>query len=162
MNPNSYTRASTPVICGMWGTSNLSLSLVDGESGSILETRTGRGVSKLEKHNLENEFFQLCADWIEDRCVTDAFLGGMVGSTLGWWEAPYVACPTRLNELAAQMSSREIRGVNIHISCGLKCKNFLTEPDVIRGEEIEILEDARSHFVNPLRGKDGGDVFVGD
>lgn len=131
--------AEAPIVCGMWGTSSLTLSLVDAKTGEIIETRSGRGVSKLSKDAIESELFDICGNWFLEMGVSEVFLGGMVGSTLGWWEVPYIECPTALSDIPAQTISKTIRGVRIAISPGLKCRNFLDEYDVIRGEEIELL-----------------------
>jgi 2-dehydro-3-deoxygalactonokinase len=129
----------------MWGTTSLQLSLVDAESGAIVETRTGRGVSRLDETTVEAELFRLCETWIEQYDVSDVVLGGMVGSSLGWWEVPYIECPTSVSEIAANVSSRKIKGISVHISPGLKCENFLGEPDVMRGEEVELMAWLKTH-----------------
>lgn len=127
------------MICGMWGTSNLVLSLVDVKTGEILATRRGRGVSKLSRADIPCELFRHIADWIEQSAAQRVLLGGMVGSTLGWWEVPYIECPAPLVDIAAKAQSRTFKGVEIYISPGLRSRNFLDEPDVMRGEEIELL-----------------------
>lgn len=127
------------LVCGMWGTTSLQLSLVNSTSGDIVETRTGRGISRLKETTVEAELFRLCEGWFEQYGVSDVVLGGMVGSSLGWWEVPYIECPAALSEIAANVSSRSINGVRVHISPGLRCQNFLCEPDVMRGEEVELM-----------------------
>ncbi len=127
------------IVCGMWGTSSLTLSLVDARTGEILETRAGRGVSKLERDEIEIELFDICGHWLSNHEVSEIFLAGMVGSTIGWWEVPYLECPATLWEISAHSSSKLVNGIRVWISPGLKCGNFLGELDVIRGEEIELL-----------------------
>lgn len=139
MSSFNQDHAETPIICGMWGTSSLTLSLVSPKTGEIIETRTGRGVSKLSRDAIEKELFDICGNWFSDVGVSEVYLGGMVGSTLGWWDVPYIECPTELSDLPAETISKTFRGVRIAISPGLKCRNFLDEYDVIRGEEIELL-----------------------
>ena len=133
------TIADEHIICGMWGTSSLQLSLVDGGSSEILETRSGRGVSKLGDVSLEEELFSICEDWIGNFDIRGVVLGGMAGSSLGWWDVPYLQCPAALAAVAAHTSTKTIRNLNVHIAPGMKCENFLDEPDVIRGEEVELL-----------------------
>ena len=129
------------IICGMWGTSNLTVSLVDGNSGTVLESRTGRGVSRLANDQVQSEFFNVCDGWLgnDDGQVSHAFLGGMVGSTIGWWDVPYVDCPIEFSQLSKVASSKLIDDISVNIAPGLKCTNFLGEQDVLRGEEIELL-----------------------
>jgi len=139
MNSVQALNREAPIICGMWGTSSLTLSLVNAKTSEIIETRTGRGVSKLSRDSIEEELFDVCGTWFSELGVSEVYLGGMVGSTLGWWEVPYVECPTVLADIPAWTVSKIIRGVRVAISPGLQCRNFFDEFDVIRGEEIELL-----------------------
>lgn len=63
-------------------------------------------------------------------------MAGMVGSNRGWVEAPYVACPAGLDDLAAKLAW--VEPGKVAIVPGL-C--FLDPPvaDVMRGEEVQIL-----------------------
>lgn len=151
MTSSHQLTSETPIICGMWGTSNLTLSLVSAKTGDILETRNGRGISKLSRGAIEEELFNTCGNWFSDLGVTEVYLGGMVGSTLGWWDVPYIECPTALSDILAQTTSKTVRGVRIAISPGLKCRNFLNEFDVIRGEEIELLAWLRTRPIKSGR-----------
>ena len=139
MSAESVMQTPENMICGMWGTSNLVLSLIGVKTGEILATRRGRGVSKLSRADIPRELFSHIADWIEHSDTQRVLLSGMVGSTLGWWEVPYIECPAPLVDIAARAQSRTFNGVDIYISPGLSSRNFLDEPDVIRGEEIELL-----------------------
>jgi 2-dehydro-3-deoxygalactonokinase len=67
-------------------------------------------------------------------------MSGMIGSRQGWKEAPYAQCPAGANEIAARMV--EVRwGVsrNAWIVPGLSCRDAQGVPDVMRGEETQIL-----------------------
>jgi 2-dehydro-3-deoxygalactonokinase len=61
----------------------------------------------------------------------------MVGSTIGWIQAPYVPCPAQPEEIAAACVSLEGHGVSI--VPGLSCRNRFDAPDYLRGEETQIL-----------------------
>jgi 2-dehydro-3-deoxygalactonokinase len=67
----------------------------------------------------------------------------MVGSSIGWAQAPYVACPTRPDEIAAASIGPD--SGRVRIVPGLSCRNRLGAPDVMRGEETQILGALRSH-----------------
>ena len=60
----------------------------------------------------------------------------MVGSAFGWVEAPYLPCPENLHELAD--SAVRIRD-GVHVVPGMRCTNPLGAPDVMRGEETQLL-----------------------
>ena len=62
---------------------------------------------------------------------------GMIGSRQGWIEAPYIRCPAGLEEIAANLSS--VPGTRLAIVPGLICHDADGVPDVMRGEETQIL-----------------------
>lgn len=61
-------------------------------------------------------------------------LAGMVGSNRGWHEAPYVACPAGVTEIAAQVRWIDDRTGIIPGVCQRR-----PSPDVMRGEEIQAI-----------------------
>ena len=63
----------------------------------------------------------------------------MAGSTIGWRNVPYLACPTRPDAIASSMLRFEAGERTIAIAPGLSCRNRLIAPDVMRGEETQIL-----------------------
>jgi len=62
---------------------------------------------------------------------------GMVGSRQGWVEVPYLDCPADLAAITAALASAGER--SIAIVPGLICRNDAGIPDVMRGEETQIL-----------------------
>jgi 2-dehydro-3-deoxygalactonokinase len=62
-------------------------------------------------------------------------LAGMIGSTRGWVEVPYVACPASLDELAASLEW--VEPGRIAIVPGLSLRSA-THADVMRGEEVQM------------------------
>ena len=62
---------------------------------------------------------------------------GMVGSRQGWSEVPYVQCPADLAAIAAALSP--VPGTRLAIVPGLVCHEVGGIPDVMRGEETQIL-----------------------
>jgi 2-dehydro-3-deoxygalactonokinase len=67
----------------------------------------------------------------------------MVGSTIGWTQAPYVPCPTEPQQIAD--ACVRLDGGRIQIIPGLSCRNRFHAPDVMRGEETQILGALRLH-----------------
>jgi 2-dehydro-3-deoxygalactonokinase len=129
-------------IAGDWGTTHLRLYLCDRQ-GTVLESKTGKGVGSA-RGNIEGVFSSLVEDWEIGRGKLPAILCGMVGSTIGWREVPYVACPARLDSIAAKSLRFESGGRAIAIAPGLVCQNRLQAPDMMRGEETQILGALRS------------------
>lgn len=122
-------------IFGDWGTSRLRLYLRRGKS--VLDRRDGPGVSALTT-SPEQTFLDLVGDWREAR-PSGAILCGMVGSRIGWVEAPYAPCPATANDLRERVLRIEADGLPVSIIPGLSCVNPLGGPDVMRGEETQIL-----------------------
>lgn len=121
-------------IAGDWGTSNLRLTLCDAE-GQALDVRKGPGAADSRGKHAE-VFDGLVAEWRGLHGALPAVLSGMVGSTVGWLEVPYLPCPAELYELAE--SPARVRD-GVFIISGMRCSNPLGAPDVMRGEETQLL-----------------------
>ena len=61
----------------------------------------------------------------------------MVGSTIGWINVPYLPCPSETSQIAQSMTL--IPGTRARVAPGLTCRNRHGAPDVLRGEETQIL-----------------------
>lgn len=122
-------------IFGDWGTSRLRLYLRQGKS--VLDRRDGPGVSALTKSPQET-FLDLVGDWREAQ-PSGAILCGMVGSRIGWVEAPYAPCPATAGDLRERVLRLEADGLPVSIVPGLSCVNPLGGPDVMRGEETQVI-----------------------
>jgi len=125
---------SAAFIAGDWGTSNCRLALCD-MTGQPLEIRRAPGAA--EALGRFTEIFDAeTAAWRSQHGSLPAVLAGMVGSTIGWLEVPYLPCPADLSELAD--NAMKVRG-DVHIVPGMRCSNPLGAPDVMRGEETQLL-----------------------
>jgi|SRR3569833_2067892 len=119
-------------IAGDWGTSNLRLFLCDPH-GHVLDSANGPGVAAGEGR-CAAIFDSLTSKWPAD---APAILCGMVGSNIGWMQAPYAPCPATPAEIAERSVS--LRDGRIRIVPGLSCRNRFAAPDFMRGEETQIL-----------------------
>ena len=122
-------------IAGDWGTSRLRLYLCDA-SGHVLARAEGEGAAVPD---CAGRFKAAVAPWDKSHGKLPTLLGGMVGSTVGWKEVPYLSCPALPEALAAAALRFEQDGRAIAIIPGLKCVNRTGAPDVMRGEEVQIL-----------------------
>ncbi|MCJ2090633.1 2-dehydro-3-deoxygalactonokinase [Methylobacterium sp. E-005] len=114
-----------------WGTTNRRAYAVASD-GTVLETlRDERGVLSLAPDAYPAEISALRARFGVDPVIAV----GMVGSSRGWCEAPYVDAPATLERLAA--SCREA-APHVRIVPGVALRDG-RRPDVMRGEEIQIL-----------------------
>ena len=122
-------------VVGDWGTTHLRLHLCD-ESGAVLESLSGPGAAESTGRFTE-VFDGLSGRWRTHFGALPVTLCGMVGSNIGWAQAPYVACPTRLEDIGRDCVPAH--GGLVHIIPGLSCRNRLNAPDFLRGEETQIL-----------------------
>lgn len=121
-----------------WGGSSLRAYRLS-DQGTILERRASpAGVFESSSRPFERALEALIGDWLAagDASVV---MSGMIGSRRGWIEVPYRACPARLDDLAA--GRREVRwgGRRAWIIPGLACRSATGAPDVMRGEETQVV-----------------------
>lgn len=129
-------------IAGDWGTTRLRLALCD-ESG-ILEQKAGSS-AVTPAQSPQSAFFTIAADWRHAHGPLPLYLCGMVGSRNGWREAAYAPCPADPRTLRAAALHFEENGHPVSIVPGLTCTNPLGAPDVMRGEETQILGALLQH-----------------
>jgi 2-dehydro-3-deoxygalactonokinase len=138
-------------IAGDWGTSRLRLYLCDS-AGHVLARGEGEGASVPD---CAARFAAAVAPWDRAHGPLPAILGGMVGSTIGWKEVPYLTCPARPQAIAGAALRFEQDDRAVAIVPGLKCIAPTGAPDVMRGEEVQILGALR---LNPALAK-GRHIF---
>jgi 2-dehydro-3-deoxygalactonokinase len=127
--------ARAAFIAGDWGTTQLRLYLCDA-ANNVLETRIARGAAAARGEHekvLDGEI----AAWENSAGALPVVLCGMIGSSIGWVQAPYLPAPADPKGLAAACVS--LRAGRVRIVPGVSCRNRLAAPDVMRGEETQIL-----------------------
>jgi 2-dehydro-3-deoxygalactonokinase len=122
-------------VAGDWGTSHLRLFLCDSD-GLILDSGHGPGAADAGGR-FATIFENLLSPWQQRHGPLPAVLCGMVGSSIGWIQAPYVPCPALPEAIADACVS--LRGRGVHIVPGVSCRNRFGAPDFMRGEETQIL-----------------------
>lgn len=114
-----------------WGSSARRVYLLDPAGCIVHEEEDSAGTLTIKRERFGSEV-QALRVRIGDMPM---LLGGMVGSNRGWMEAPYVACPATLSDIAHQLLWAEpgrtaiVPGVSL-IEDG--------RADVMRGEEIQV------------------------
>lgn len=114
-----------------WGTTNRRVYLIDADGSLADHFCDDRGVLTLNGSDYAREI-----DSLRDRFgARRVIAAGMIGSSRGWHEAPYVNAPASLNDLAAAMievlpQTWIVPGVALR-SGG--------RADVMRGEEVQVL-----------------------
>lgn len=143
--------ASRMFITGEWGSVAMRLTLcrADGNTLTFLDTVEGGGVVGCT--DFEAAFFAAAGPWLDAYGALPVILAGMIGSNIGWRDSGYVACPAGVDDITAHLTTMHRRGIDIHFSPGLKCRNLFGLPDIIRGEEMQVLGWLRQNAVSGRR-----------
>jgi 2-dehydro-3-deoxygalactonokinase len=121
-----------------WGTTNRRAWAVD-RTGAVLDRRRDdHGLLGVKNRAFEVSFRDFVGDWLARAPGTPVLMAGMVGSKLGWREAPYAETPASFDALAKNMVEiPPLDGHPIRIVPGLVCRAS-GAPDVMRGEETQL------------------------
>jgi 2-dehydro-3-deoxygalactonokinase len=118
-----------------WGTSSLRCYRLDA-GGEMQESRSSaQGILNVPAGQFSRVLEEQIAGWNDAPIV----MSGMVGSRQGWVEVPYVQCPAGFDEIAAGLKKIQWGGRSAWIVPGLSCRDAAGVPDVMRGEETQIL-----------------------
>ncbi len=120
-----------------WGTSSLRAYLLGDAAQPCAERRADWGIMHLPAGGFAAALKNLCGDWLLAYPQLPIIAAGMVGSAQGWVEAPYVAAPASLEQLAARLAFADAGdGRKVAIVPGVLCDGAL--PDLMRGEETQV------------------------
>jgi 2-dehydro-3-deoxygalactonokinase len=133
-----------------WGTSSFRGYLV-GTDGAIQETVSApHGILAVKDAAFDETLEIHIAKW--DKALP-IMASGMITSRQGWVELPYVACPASLQSIATAVRPHTSKqGRKIFFVPGISCRNDEGIPDVIRGEETQLMGAGGGgieHFVTP-------------
>lgn len=126
----------TALLACDWGTTNLRAWTLDA-GGGIVGDRDfpGLGVSQIGAGEAERRFREEVRPALGAEGLP-AILCGMVGSNLGWREAPYVDAPAGPDDLARRLMA--VEGTDwVRIVPGVRFEGFNGRGDVMRGEETQ-------------------------
>lgn len=118
-----------------WGTSNLRAWVVQADGSVGAHEELPLGVSRLQPGEAQRRFEDEVRPALHAEGLP-ALMAGMIGSTLGWVEAPYLDCPA---DAAALGRALVEVAPGVRIAPGLRCIRPDGAPDVMRGEETQII-----------------------
>jgi 2-dehydro-3-deoxygalactonokinase len=125
-----------------WGTTNRRAYRIDHLGDCVESFEDDQGVLSVAPGG-----FPAAAESIRARLGDCPMLmAGMVGSTRGWFEAPYVSCPAGLEQLAAQISWVEPGRAAIVPGLSICHQGHA---DVMRGEEIQLFGALAAGLIPP-------------
>jgi 2-dehydro-3-deoxygalactonokinase len=127
-----------------WGTTNLRAYLLDADGAVIEQRERPWGILSLPAPADAGVFDQaldgIAADWLAARPDAPLIASGMVGSAQCWRQAPYIGAPATAVELARGLTVVDTAGARaLHIVPGLLQNRADALPDVIRGEETQVI-----------------------
>jgi 2-dehydro-3-deoxygalactonokinase len=137
-----------------WGSSSLRVFLFGGDGAILDSCNSPSGASQMQSPADFAKTLHDCAGhWMQGRDSAIPVLAcGMVGSKHGWVEAPYLDTPTDCGVLGRSL--RQIQDSKVYLVPGLIHRPENYPPDVMRGEETQI--------VGALHSLDSNDASVND
>jgi len=121
-----------------WGTTSLRAYRLD-QAGAVLEKRESKaGILSVKPGGFPDELRNIGRDWLEAG-ETLVVIAGMAGSKQGWAEAPYLPCPASVAEVARETLPVPFSATRVRLVPGLKARDANGVPEVMRGEETQIL-----------------------
>ncbi|MHB2166647.1 2-dehydro-3-deoxygalactonokinase [Alsobacter sp. R-9] len=122
-----------------WGTSRLRAWLL-GEDGAVVATESADdGILTVPPGGFPETLRRNVGSWLDAHPRLPVVMAGMIGSRNGWFEAPYVSCPTDVSGIAKSLARVDIGGGRTAaIVPGLSCRDAAGVPDVLRGEETKL------------------------
>ena len=129
---------NVPRLIGLdWGTSSLRAYLL-ADAETVVEARCRPwGIMHTPPGGFAAAFHDTVGDWRAAYRAVPAIASGMIGSTQGWAQAPYCACPAGPHELASALTP-VVMGTDdvLYIVPGIEQHG--DAPNVMRGEETQI------------------------
>ncbi len=119
-----------------WGTSSLRAYRLEG--GHVRDRVEGPHGILAVHGQFADTLADVIGPWLdagEDRVL----MSGMIGSRQGWVEAPYLPCPAGIAEIAAALTPVPFDRATVRLVPGLRSQDPDGVPEVMRGEEMEVL-----------------------
>jgi 2-dehydro-3-deoxygalactonokinase len=134
-----HDMTSSAALIGIdWGTTSFRAYRLGGDGRVIGGRSAPSGI--LKEVDFERVFEREIGAWLVDRPDLPVIASGMITSRQGWVEVPYCPCPAGSDEIARTLR-RHATGAGrvIHFVPGLSAVGADGVPDVIRGEETQII-----------------------
>jgi 2-dehydro-3-deoxygalactonokinase len=133
--------SSSPTLVSVdWGTSAFRARLAAADGSALDAVGAEVGATGLASGAHEAFLEAQIGGWMRRFPGLPIVMSGMVGSRQGWVEAPYVSCPAGAAEIAAAMTTIPATLLGrVVVVPGLSARDARGAPDVMRGEETQIL-----------------------
>ena len=121
-----------------WGTSQFRAFRFAPNGEILARHSSGHGILDVADGDFAGTLRAELAPWLADG-ETKIIMSGMIGSRQGWVEAPYLPCPAGLANIAAGLIGVPFDGAEILLVPGLSDRDDSGIPEVMRGEETQVL-----------------------
>lgn len=121
-----------------WGTSNFRAYKVNAQGRVEAERSSDRGAAMVPAGGFQDALAGEIMEWLDGH-DNRILMCGMVGARRGWKEAPYLQIPASFEQVVQGVIKLDVEGLDVRIVPGLICADWNGVPDVMRGEETEIL-----------------------
>lgn len=141
MHEQTNTADRRPSLIALdWGTSSLRAWAM-AASGEVLDTfEGGTGILAVPDGDFDAAFEAAVGAWLDADPAVPVIASGMITSRNGWCETSYLPLPVGVEDLAAALTVFTTRkGRTIHFVTGAARNPAEGLPDVIRGEETELV-----------------------
>lgn len=130
---------SDTVIAVDWGTSAFRAYLLDG-TGAVRERHeSAGGILRVRGGDFAAALLAEIGEWLAREPGALVIMSGMITSRQGWREVPYVECPAGLDDIAGGLERVDWGEGEGWLVPGLVDESRDDLPDVMRGEEAQVL-----------------------
>lgn len=128
-----------------WGTTRFRAYRLQG--GAVVDTAEGDcGIMAVADGRFAETLHSMIGTWLANG-ETRVLMSGMIGSRQGWREAAYLPCPADARAIAAALTQVDFDGAAVRIVPGLSAADASGTPEVMRGEETQIIGAAAEGLV---------------
>ena len=131
--------SNTAYIIIDWGTTNFRAFALNHEDELIDTKSLSKGLLQISDGAFAESLQVILEDWIEDYKPLPIYMAGMVGSAKGWHQVEYSQTPASLNSIDDKAFRFTLPWqAPAVIFAGVSHMNDEEQPDVMRGDEIQI------------------------
>ncbi len=131
---------TAPAMIGVdWGTSNFRAWLMDADAQPIDSVTSPEGLLNVPGRDFSAALNRACGSWLDRWPALPVLMCGMVGSRQGWREAAYKKGDAGAGELAEASLAITPSLWDVRIVPGLQSTSYDGSPDVMRGEETQLI-----------------------
>ena len=128
-----------------WGTTNFRAFLMN-QAQRVDQINHPCGLLSVENAQFGPTLYAMLQPWLEQYGKLPVVMAGMVGSQQGWHEVPYAPQPCGASDLLARTHAFTTSwGSPAWIIPGVSGTSHFGQPDVMRGEEVQLLGLCQLH-----------------